>query len=152
MKWPFFNASAFKKLTHRSIDWCLQRIMVIVYSCLCFVSISRGLMTTSIGFQLVPPLKLLSQLSDFSLFWLVCYLVHSFQYIFVYSFIYYSLIVIIVFFSHELCNFFHVNILLLLLFCCWRFWKISTAHSTACCFKAMFLLSNFHSLCYTVID
>ena len=106
MKWPFFNASAFKKLTHRSIDWCLQRIMVIVYSCLCFVSISRGLMTTSIGFQLVPPLKLLSQLSDFSLFWLVCYLVHSFQYIFVYSFIYYSLIVIIVFFSHELCNFF----------------------------------------------
>ena len=107
MKWPFFNVSAFKKLTHRSIDWCLQCIMVIVYSCLCFVSINRGLMTTSIGFQLVPLLKLLRQLSDFSLSWLVCYLVHSFRYIFVYIyFIYYSLIVIIVFFSHELCNFF----------------------------------------------
>ena len=103
----FFNATTFKKLTLRSIDWCLQHIMVVVYSCLCFVSISRGLMTMSIGFQVVPPLKLLSQMSDFSFSWLVCYLVHSFRYIFVYIYcIYYSLIVIVVFFSHELCNFF----------------------------------------------
>ena len=40
-------------------------IMTIVYSCLCFVSISRGLMTKPIGFLRVPPLKFVEQLSSF---------------------------------------------------------------------------------------
>ena len=36
--------------------------MTIVYSCLCFVSISRGLMTKPIGFLRVPPLKFVEQI------------------------------------------------------------------------------------------
>ena len=44
--------------------------MTIVYSCLCFASISRGLMTKPIGFLRAPPLKFVDQikLSDFSFF------------------------------------------------------------------------------------
>ena len=53
--------------------------MTIVYSCLYFVSISRGFMTKPIGFLRVRPL---------SVFLLVCYLINFFQYIFVYDFIY----------------------------------------------------------------
>ena len=36
--------------------------MTIVYSCLCFVSISRGLMTKPVGFLRVPPLKFVEQI------------------------------------------------------------------------------------------
>ena len=36
--------------------------MTIVHSCLCFVSISRGLMTKPVGFLRVPPLKFVEQI------------------------------------------------------------------------------------------
>ena len=36
--------------------------MTILYSCLCFVSISRGLMTKPVGFLRVPPLKFIEQI------------------------------------------------------------------------------------------
>ena len=36
--------------------------LTIVYSCLCFVSINRGLMTKPIGFLRVPPLKFVEQI------------------------------------------------------------------------------------------
>ena len=47
----------------------------------------------SVGFLRVPPLRLVEQIVWFFSLWLVCYLVHFFQYIFVYGFVYYSLIV-----------------------------------------------------------
>ena len=36
--------------------------MTIVYSCLCFVGISRGLITKPVGFLRVPPLKFVEQI------------------------------------------------------------------------------------------
>ena len=51
-------------------------------------SIIQGLMAKPTDFLRVPPLSLLSKLSDFFLFWLVCYLVHFFNSIFVHSFIF----------------------------------------------------------------
>ena len=68
--------------------------MTIVYSCLCFASISRGLMTKPAGFLRVPPLKLGEQIVWFFSFLISLLFVPLFQYIFVYGFIYYSLIVI----------------------------------------------------------
>ena len=47
----------------------------------------------SVGFLRVPPLRFVEQIVWFFSLWLVCYLVHFFQYIFVYGFVYYSLIV-----------------------------------------------------------
>ena len=39
--------------------------MAIIYSCLCFFSISRGLMTKPVGFLQVPPLKFVEQIVCF---------------------------------------------------------------------------------------
>ena len=90
----FFFVFAFKKITHRSTNWWQQRIMTIVYSCLCFVSISWGLMTKLIGFLRVPPLKFVVKVVWFFSFLISLLFGPFFQYIFVYGFIYYSLIVI----------------------------------------------------------
>ena len=68
--------------------------MAIVYSCLCFFSISRGLMTKPVGFLRVPPLKFVEQIVCFFSFLISLLFGPFFQYIFVYGFIYYSLIVI----------------------------------------------------------
>ena len=67
--------------------------MAIVDSCLCFVSISWDLMTKPVGFLRVPPLKSVEQISDFS-FLISLLFGPFFQYIFVYGFIFNSLIVI----------------------------------------------------------
>ena len=42
--------------------------MTIAYSCLCFLSISLGLIAKPIGFLQVPPLKFVEQIVDLSLF------------------------------------------------------------------------------------
>ena len=80
--------------------------MTIVYSCLCFASISRGLMTKPAGFLRVPPLKLGEQIVWFFSFLISLLFVPLFQYIFVYGFIYYSLIVIMgIFLVRAFCDF-----------------------------------------------
>ena len=68
--------------------------MTIVYSRLCLVSISRGLMAKPIGLLRVPPLKFVEQIVWFFSFLISLLFDPFFQYIFVYSFIYYSLITI----------------------------------------------------------
>ena len=40
----------------------VKRVMTIVHSCLCFLSISQGLMAKPIGFLQVPPLKFVDRI------------------------------------------------------------------------------------------
>ena len=59
----FFSCPCFQKnsLTEASTD-TNSVFMTIVFSCLCFVSISRGLMTKPIGFLRVPPVIFVEQI------------------------------------------------------------------------------------------